>query len=44
MGTYLLEEEFKKKTLLLQAGQVAQRIYFIRKGFLRSYFYKEADQ
>jgi CRP-like cAMP-binding protein len=41
---YLLEEHFSKKTILLKEGQVAQRIYFIKEGFTRAYYYKDGDQ
>ncbi|WP_448702275.1 Crp/Fnr family transcriptional regulator [Mucilaginibacter sp. AW1-3] len=44
IGSYLIEEEFRKKTLLLKAGQVAQRIYFVKQGFLRSYFHQNTNQ
>ena len=37
---YLIEQSFSKKNLLLKAGQVSQRIYFIKKGFIRAYYYK----
>ena len=42
--SHLVEEHFNKKTILLKEGQVAQRIYFIKKGFVRSFYYKEGDQ
>jgi CRP-like cAMP-binding protein len=41
---YLREETIPKKTLLLKEGQVSQRIYFIKKGFIRSYYYKDGNQ
>lgn len=31
------------KTMLLEKGKVADRLYLIRKGCLRLYFYKEGD-
>ena len=37
---YLAEETFNKKSILLKAGQVSQRIYYIKKGFIRAYYYK----
>ena len=42
--TFLVEENFKRKSILLKAGQVAQRIYFIRKGFVRAFYYRESKQ
>jgi len=36
----LVEESFKKKSILLREGQVSQRIYFIKKGFVRAYYFK----
>lgn len=36
----LIEETFKKKSLILKQGQVAQRIYFIKQGFVRAYYDK----
>ena len=41
---YLIEESFPKKTLLLKEGQVSQRIYFIKKGFIRAYYHKENEK
>ncbi|RKR81612.1 CRP-like cAMP-binding protein [Mucilaginibacter gracilis] len=41
---YIIEEEFAKKTLLLKAGQVAHRIYFVKKGLVRSYFHQNENQ
>lgn len=40
----LIEEAFVKKSLLLKAGQVAHRIYFVKKGLLRSYFHQGENQ
>ncbi len=40
----MIEEQFEKKTLLLKAGQVAHRIYFVKHGLLRSYFHQNANQ
>ena len=39
----LIEEHFNRKTLLLKEGMVAQRIYFVKKGFIRA-FYTRNDQ
>jgi CRP-like cAMP-binding protein len=39
----LLEETYKKKSLLLKQGQVAHRIYFIKYGFVRAYYDKGGD-
>lgn len=41
---YLIEEFLPKKTIVLKEGQISQRIYFIKEGFIRSYYYKEGDQ
>jgi CRP-like cAMP-binding protein len=40
----LIEEKFEKKSLVLKAGQVAHRIYFVKKGLLRSYFHQNENQ
>lgn len=42
ISRYLVEEEFKKKSLILKQGQVAHRIYFIKEGFVRA-FYSNAN-
>lgn len=34
----LITQTFTKKHLLLRPGEIARRFYFIRRGFLRSYF------
>jgi len=39
----LIEEHFKKKTLILKQGQVSQRIYFISEGFVRAYYDKSDE-
>jgi CRP-like cAMP-binding protein len=44
ISSCLVEEQFKKKNLILKEGQVSQRIYFIKKGFVRSYYYKNNSQ
>jgi CRP-like cAMP-binding protein len=44
ISSYIIEEEFEKKTLLLKTGQVAHRIYFIKKGLVRSYFHQNENQ
>jgi len=41
---HLVEEHFPKKSLLLKAGQVSQRIYFIKEGFVRAYYNKGDSQ
>ena len=43
LSDIVIEEHFTKKTLLLKDGMVAQRIYFIKKGFVRAY-YSSNDQ
>jgi CRP-like cAMP-binding protein len=40
----LVEECFKKKSILLKAGQVSQRIYFIKTGFVRAFYHKGNDE
>ena len=35
-----VEENIPKKTILLKAGMVSHRIYFIKKGFVRAFYYK----
>ncbi|MEO7213233.1 Crp/Fnr family transcriptional regulator [Mucilaginibacter sp.] len=37
---YLVEETVARKSLILKAGSVSQRIYFIKKGFVRAYYHK----
>jgi len=37
---HLIEERFPRKSILLKEGQVSQRIYFIKKGFIRAYYHK----
>lgn len=41
---YLIEEQFSKKQLLLKEGMVAQRIYFIEKGFVRAFHHKDGEK
>lgn len=41
---YLIEESFGKKHMLLKTGQVAQRIYFIKKGSVRSFYFKGSNE
>lgn len=36
----LIEDNVTRKSLLLKEGQVSQRIYYIKKGFVRAYYYK----
>lgn len=38
---YLIEEKYPKRHLLVKEGQVAKRIYFIKEGFARAYFYHD---
>lgn len=38
---YLIEERFPKKHLLVKEGQVAKRVYFIKEGFARAFFYHD---
>ena len=40
----VVEEKLPRKTLLLKEGMVAYRIYFIKKGFVRAYYYKGNSQ
>jgi len=44
LKSILVEDHFAKKTILLNEGQVSQRIYFIKKGFVRSFYYKDGNQ
>lgn len=39
MSAYIKQESFPKKHLLLREGEIARKIFFIRKGFARSFFY-----
>jgi CRP/FNR family transcriptional regulator, anaerobic regulatory protein len=38
--SFLTEEQFARKSILLRAGQVSQRIYYIKQGFIRAYYHK----
>jgi len=40
LATILRLKELPKKELLLRAGHICQHIYFIQKGLLRCYYYK----
>jgi CRP-like cAMP-binding protein len=40
----LIEEDICRKTLLLKEGMVAQRIYFIKKGFVRAFYTRNGQQ
>jgi CRP-like cAMP-binding protein len=40
----VIEESFTRKTLLLKEGMVAQRIYFIKKGFVRAFYTRNGQQ
>lgn len=42
--SFLTEEVFTKKRILLKAGQVSQRVYFIKKGFVRAFYYKANNE
>lgn len=37
---HLVEERFGRRSVILKAGQVSQRIYFIKEGFVRAYYSK----
>ncbi len=41
IGRQLLTETFKSKHLLLQVGEIAKRVYYVKSGFLRGYFIDE---
>lgn len=41
---YLVEEKYPKRHLLIWEGQIAKRIYFIKEGFARAYFYHDAKE
>lgn len=36
-----VEEQYKKGTLLLEMGKVCQKVYIVKEGLLRSFYYKE---
>jgi CRP-like cAMP-binding protein len=40
----LIEETFPRKSIILKTGQVSQRIYFVKKGFIRAYYNKGSSQ
>ena len=40
LTTHLRHKEVPKKELLLRAGHICQNIYFIERGLLRCYYYK----
>lgn len=40
----LVREEIPKKTVILQEGQVAKKMYFVEKGCLRGYYLKEGTE
>jgi CRP-like cAMP-binding protein len=42
--SYLVEDHFPKKSILLKAGQVSQRIYFIKQGFIRAFYHKNSNE
>ncbi|MBD1393751.1 Crp/Fnr family transcriptional regulator [Mucilaginibacter glaciei] len=39
----VIEEAVPKKALLLKAGMVSHRIYFIKAGFVRAFYYKDGN-
>ena len=39
-----MEERFPAKRIILKEGQVSQRIYFIKTGFIRAYYYKAGKE
>jgi CRP-like cAMP-binding protein len=41
LGTALKKEEFRKRSFLLEEGQVSNRVYFIEKGLVRVYYLKD---
>ncbi len=43
LSLILEEETFQRKTILLKAGHVSRRIYFVKKGFIRAFFYKASS-
>lgn len=42
--SFLSEELFPKKSILLKSGQVSHRVYFIKTGFVRAFYYKENSE
>jgi CRP-like cAMP-binding protein len=40
---HLIEEHFSRKAVILKAGQVSQRIYFIKEGFIRAFYQKNGS-
>lgn len=38
-SNYVTEESYPKRHLLLKTGQVAKRIYFIKEGFARAFYF-----
>lgn len=43
LNELVVEESFPKKALLLKAGMVSHRIYFIKKGFVRAFYFKDSN-
>jgi CRP-like cAMP-binding protein len=41
IGRLLKKEELPKKRLLHDEGQICQRIYFVEKGLVRAFYYKD---
>ncbi len=44
LESYLVEEHYPKKTILLKEGQVSHRIYFVKQGFTRAYYHKSGNE
>jgi len=40
LNSVLKQEQHSKKSLLLKAGHIARRIYFVEKGFVRAFYHK----
>lgn len=40
----LVEESFSRKHILLREGQVERKIYFIKKGFARAFYFKDSKE
>lgn len=39
-----VEEKYKKGSLLLEVGKVCQKVYIVKKGLLRSFYYKDGKE
>ena len=44
LSIILKQKEYKKKSLLLQAGQISKNIFFIEKGLTRCFYLKETTE